>query len=171
MKKMTSVLLGLSGSLLLITTSAIAGQAHMTADSSGREYYSMPQEVQTVQEAKKISISVGSEIVQIEMLANGKINLLFVGEHKFKTEFKKDILGQPNMLVAQTNRHSVILSFGAALKQVGGIQGILDHMIDLGVDVNHKYLSMMTDDNDDLALVLMNKESKILGVQSMNISK
>lgn len=164
MKKMTTVLLGLS----LITTSTFAGQAHMTADSSGREYYSMPQESQ---EAKKISISVGSEIVQIEMLANGKVNLLFVGEHKFKAEFKKDILGQPNMLVAQTNRHTVIISYGAALKQVGGVQGILDHMIDLGVDVNHKHLSMMTDENDDLALVLMNKESKILGVQSMNISK
>ena len=165
---MTTVLLGLSGSLLLMTTSAIAGQAHMTADSSGREYYSMPQDVQ---ESKKISLSVGSEIVQIEMLANGKINLLFVGEHKFKTEFKKDILGQPNMLVAQTNRHTVIMSYGAALKQVRGLQGILDHMIDLGVSVNHKYLSMMTDESDDVAVVLMNKESKILGVQSMNISK
>ncbi len=163
MKKMTSVLLGLS----LITTSAIAGQHHITADSSGREYYSMPQDVQA---SKKISISVGSEIVQLEMLASGKINLLFVGEHKFKAEFKKDILGQPNMLVAQTNRHSVILSYGAGLKEVGGIQGILDHMIDLGVDVNHKYLSMMTDKNDDLALVVMNKKSQILGVQTLNLS-
>ncbi len=168
MKKMTSVLLGLSGSLLLITTSAIAGQAHMTADSSGREFYSMPQDAQ---QSKKISISVGSEMVQLEMLTNGKINLLFVGEHKFKTEFKKDILGQSNMLVARTNRHSVILSFGAGLKQVGGIQGILDHMIDLGVDVNHKYLSMMTDENDNLALVLMNTKSQILGLQSLSISK
>ena len=161
MKKMASVLLGLS----LSTVSAFAGQAHMTADSSGREYYSMPQET------KKISVSVGSEIVQLEMLANGKINLLFVGEHKFKAEFKKDILGHDNMLVAQTNRHSVILSYGAGLKNVGGIQGILDHMIDLGVDVNHKYLSMMTEENDNFALVLMNKESKILGVQSMNVPK
>lgn len=163
MKKMTSVLLGLS----LIATSAIAGPAHMTADSSGREFYSMPQESK---ESKKVSVSVGSEIVQIEMLANGKMNLLFVGEHKFKTEFKKDILGQPNMLVAQTNRHTVIMSYGAALKQVGGIQGILDHMIDLGVDVHHKYLSMMTDESDDLALILMNKESKILGIQSLNLN-
>lgn len=160
---MTSVLLGLS----LIATSTFAGQAHMTADSAGREFYSMPQESK---ESKKVSVSVGSEIVQIEMLASGKMNLLFVGEHKFKTEFKKDILGQPNMLVAQTNRHTVIMSYGAALKQAGGIQGILDHMIDLGVDVNHKYLSMMTDENDDLAIVLMNKESKILGVQSLNLN-
>ena len=164
MKKMASVLLGLS----LSTVSAFAGQAHMTADSSGREFHSMPQDVQ---QSKKISVSVGSEIVQLEMLANGKINLLFVGEHKFKAEFKKDILGHDNMLVAQTNRHSVILSYGAALKQVGGIQGILDHMIDLGVDVNHKYLSMMTDENDNLALVLMNKKSQILGLQSLNVTK
>lgn len=164
MKKTTAILVGLS----LSTVSAFAGQAHMTADSSGREYYSIPQDRQ---QSKKISVSVGSEIVQLEMLANGKINLLFVGEHKFKTEFTKDILGQPNMLVAQTNRHTVILSYGAGLKQVGGVQGVLDHMIDLGVDVNHKYLSMMTDENDDLALVLMNKTSQILGVQSLNISK
>ncbi len=164
MKKMASVLLGLS----LSTVSAFAGQAHMTADSSGREFHSMPQDVQ---QSKKISVSVGSEIVQLEMLANGKINLLFVGEHKFKAEFKKDILGHDNMLVAQTNRHSVILSYGAALKQVGGIQGILDHMIDLGVDVNHKYLSTMTDENDNLALVLINKQSKILGIQSLNVAK
>ncbi len=164
MKKMASVLLGLS----LSTVSAFAGQAHMTADSSGREFYSMPQDVQ---QSKKISVSVGSEIVQLEMLANGKINLLFVGEHKFKAEFKKDILGHDNMLIAQTNRHSVILSYGDALKQLGGIQGILDHMIDLGVDVNHKYLSMMTDENDNLALVLMNKKSQILGLQSLNVTK
>ena len=161
MKKMTMVLLGIS----LSTVSAFAGQPHMTADSSGREFYSMPQE------SKKISVSVGSEIVQLEMLANGKINLLFVGEHKFKAEFKNDSLNQPNMLIAQTNRHSVILSYGDDLKRIGGIQGILDFLFDKGVEVNHKYLSMMTEESDNLALVLINKQSKILGVQSLNVTK
>ena len=40
MKKMTMVLL----SLFLSTASALAGQVHLAADSSGREYYSMSQE-------------------------------------------------------------------------------------------------------------------------------
>ena len=166
MKKMTAMVLGLS----LMTASAIAGQAHMTADSSGREYSSMPQEVQA---SKKIRAVVGSEVIQIEMLADGKMNLLFVGEHKFKAEFKKGyILGQDNMLVAQTNRHTVIITFGAGFKQVGGLYGILDHMTDLGVAVKQidKDASAVANENDNLAIVLMDKSSQILGVRSMTVS-
>lgn len=182
MKKMTSILLGLS----LSTVSAFAGQIHMTADAAGNEYSSMVQDrsgIKTIEVAdqdtleiyaratKIVNISLGGMLAQVKFLQNGKIYLTNDSKQDVNVEFTQDILGQPSMLVAQTDLYTIVIAHADGFKKVGGLNGILDHMIGLGVGVAPKFLSYKPTAKDDFAFVLIGrKTSHVVAVQQMNMS-